>query len=135
MGKNEMIETLRIINTGELPYLQEKVDYLRKHLSRLEYKKKDKEYNLSVLDKRINELAYSEYSKYQISNEYSPKPLPYKEDGIYSNSDIEDKNIRPVSNMRLMRMDINYESVDKAAFEIISASADEVRRFLLKANS
>ena len=42
--------------------------------------------------------------------------------------DIEDKSIRPVTNIRLTRMDIDYESIDIAANEIFSASADEVRR-------
>ncbi len=99
MGKNGIIEVLRVIVTGELPYLQERVDYLRNHVSWLEHEQKTKEYHLSVLDKRINDLAYREYSNYHpISNDNSPKPLPYIEDGVYSNSDTYDKSIRLISN-------------------------------------
>ena len=42
MGKNGIIEVLRVIVTGELPYLQERVDYLRNHVSRLEHEQKTK---------------------------------------------------------------------------------------------
>ena len=60
-----------------------------------------------------------------VTNDNSPKPLPYKEDGIiYSNSDTFDNSIRPISKMRLTRMDINYESIDKAAYEIVDSSID-----------
>jgi hypothetical protein len=156
LGKNEIIKVLGIINSGELPYLQEKVDYLRNHVSRLEYEQKKKEYHLSVINKRINDLAYREYSNYHhpISNDdslkllpykeagiiysssdtfdksirpisNSPKPLPYRDDGIYSNSNIQDKSIRLVYSATGLsrRISINYNPI---ANEIIEDSANYV---------
>jgi hypothetical protein len=139
LGKNEIIEVLRVIVTGELPYLQERVDYLRNHLSRLKHEQKTKEYHLSVLDKRINDLAYREYSKYHppISNDDSPKPLPYIEDGIiYSNSDTFDKSIRPILNSPKplpYREDGMYSNsnIEDKSIRLVYSTARQSRRISL----
>ena len=137
LGKNEIIEVLRVIVTGELPYLQERVDYLRNHVSRLEHEQKKKEYHLSVLDKRINDLAYNEYSKYHppISNDDSPKPLPYIEDGVYSNSDTYDKSIRPISNspkpLPYREDDISSSNIEDKSIRLVYSTARQSRRISL----
>jgi hypothetical protein len=49
LGRNEVLEILRITVTGELPYLLERVDYLRSQVNWLENEVRRKERNLWIL--------------------------------------------------------------------------------------
>ena len=66
INKNDIIDVLMLINTGQVPYLQKKVANLTSAASWLENEIKKKEYNLSILDNRTRELMYREVSMYPI---------------------------------------------------------------------
>ena len=66
INKNDIIDVLMLINTGQVSYLQKKVANLTSAASWLENEIKKKEYNLSVLDNRTKELMYREVSMYPI---------------------------------------------------------------------
>jgi transposase len=105
MGEQEIINTLKLANNNEITYLQERMDYLRTHVSWLEIERKNKEYNLSILNNRTRELTY--------------RAIP-----------LEDKSIRQVSsNMGLPRRNdfnkINDVKIyDDSDTEVIYASGD-----------
>ena len=108
----------------QLPYLQKKVANLTSAASWLENEIKKKEYNLSTLNNRTRELTYRGDEIYPMNN--STKELTYRADKIYP-ALMDDKTIRPVSsNMRLVRRNDTYKSIDSLANEIIYASADWV---------
>jgi len=127
INKNDIIDVLMLINTGQVPYLQKKVANLTSAASWLENEIKKKEYNLSVLDNRTKELTHREDGMYPISSVHSTKVLTYSKDGIYPN--IEDKTIRSVSaNMRITRRNdfiSNYNVIDSLATEVFDALADD----------
>jgi hypothetical protein len=75
INKNDIIDVLMLINTGQVPFLQKKVANLMDGIKWLENEIKKKEYNLSVLDNRTKELAYREDSMYHISSVHSTKAL------------------------------------------------------------
>jgi hypothetical protein len=111
MNKNDIIDVLKLINTGQLPYLQKKVANLTYGLNWLENEIKKKRYNLSVLDNRTKELTYIEEGV---------RPIP-----------MEDKSIRRVcSNMGLTRRnDFNKNNAsrnfsDDSYIEVFYASGD-----------
>jgi hypothetical protein len=122
MNKNDIIDVLTLINTGQLPYLQKKVANLTYGVSWLENEIKKKEYNLSTLNSGTRELTYRGDEIYPMNN--STKELTYRADKIYPTL-TDDKSIRPVSsNMRLVRRNDTYKSIDSLANEIFYASAD-----------
>jgi hypothetical protein len=135
INKNDIIDVLMLINTGQVPFLQKKVANLTSAASWLENEIKKKEYNLSVLDNRTKELkyrgdctyrGYREDSMYPISSVHSTMAFTYSKDDIYPN--IEDKSIRPVStNIRLTRRN-DFSSIcnliDSLATEVVDAWAD-----------
>ena len=47
MGEQQIINVLKLANNNEIPYLQERVDYLRDQVRKLEIEYKNREYNLS----------------------------------------------------------------------------------------
>ena len=115
---------LKIINTGQLPYLQKKVVNLTDGVDWLENEIRKKEYNLSILDNRTRELTYRGDEIYPMNN--SAKELTYRTDHTYL-SLTEDNSIRrSPSNMTLVRRNDNYNSVDSLATEIFYASADRI---------
>jgi hypothetical protein len=135
INKNDIIDVLMLINTGQVPFLQKKVANLTSAASWLENEIKKKEYNLSVLDNRTKELkyrgdctyrGYREDSMYPISSVHSTMAFTYSKDDIYPN--IEDKSIRPVStNIRLTRRNdfsSNCNLIDSLATEVVDAWAD-----------
>ena len=124
INKNDIIDVLMLINTGQLPYLQKKVANLTSAVSWLENEIKKKEYTLSTLNTRTRELTYRGDEIYPMNN--STKELTYRADKIYPTL-MDDKTIRPVSsNMRLVRRNDTYKSIDSLANEIFDASADWV---------
>lgn len=58
MGEQEIINALKLANNNEVQFLQERVDYLRNQLMKLEIDVKNKEYNLSTLDNRTRQITY-----------------------------------------------------------------------------
>ena len=124
INKNDIIDVLKIINTGQLPYLQKKVANLTDGVDWLENEIRKKEYNLSILDNRTGELSYRGDEIYPMNN--ITRALTYRTDNIYP-SLIEDNSIRrSPSNIRLVRRNDNYNSVDSLATEIFYASADRI---------
>ena len=124
INKNDIIDVLMLINTGQLPYLQKKVANLTSAASWLENEIKKKEYNLSTLNNRTRELTYRGDEIYPMNN--STNELTYRADKIYP-ALMDDKTIRPVSsNMRLVRRNDTYKSIDSLANEVFDASADWV---------
>ncbi|PWU79895.1 MAG: hypothetical protein DLM72_15020 [Candidatus Nitrosopolaris wilkensis] len=105
MGEEEIINVLKLANNNGIQLLQERVDYLRSHLTNLEIEHRNKEYNLSTLDSSTKELTYGT-------------------NGVYS-IPIEDKSIRPVySNTRLTRRNVfnnNYQISDDSDTEVFYA--------------
>ncbi|MRN41605.1 MAG: hypothetical protein FIO02_11260 [Nitrosopumilales archaeon] len=76
------------------------------------------------MDNRTKELMYREVSMYPISSVYSTKALTYRADNVYPTF-TDDSNIRPVSsNVKLMRRNDTYKSIDTLADEVFDASAD-----------
>ncbi|HET7148449.1 MAG TPA: hypothetical protein VFI73_08120 [Candidatus Nitrosopolaris sp.] len=125
INKNDIVDVLMLIDTGQLPYLQKKVANLTSAASWLENEIKKKEYTLSTLNNRTKELTYREDSMYPISSVYSTKTLTYRADKIYPTF-MDDNIIRPVSsNMRLARSNDTYKSIDSLATEVFDASADD----------
>jgi hypothetical protein len=121
INKNDIIDVLKIINTGQLLYLQKKAANLTDGVDWLENEIRKKEYNLSILDNRTRELTYRGDEIYP-----STRALTYRTDNIYP-SLMEDNSIRrSPSNMRLVRRNDNYNSVDSLATEIFYASADRI---------
>jgi len=124
INKNDIIDVLMLINTGRLPYLQKKVANLTSAASWLENEIKKKEYNLSTLNSRTRGLTYRGDEIYPMNN--STKDLIYRADKIYPTL-MEDKTIRPVSsNIRLVRRNDTYKSIDSMADKIVDAWADWV---------
>jgi hypothetical protein len=124
INENDIIDVLMLINTGKLPYLQKKVANLTSAVSWLENEIKKKEYNLSTLNNRTRELTYRGDEIYPMNN--STKELTYRADTIYPTL-MDDKTIRPVSsNMRLVRRNDTYKSIDSLANEVFDASTDWV---------
>ena len=60
LGKNEILEIIRIIVTRELLYMQGKIDDSRKELNWLENEIRSKEQYLWILTEKLKELSYSE---------------------------------------------------------------------------
>ncbi|MGB7956750.1 MAG: hypothetical protein WCF23_22485 [Candidatus Nitrosopolaris sp.] len=58
MGEQEIVNVLKLANSNEIQLLQERVDYLRNQLRKLEIEVKNKEYNLSTLDNRMRQITY-----------------------------------------------------------------------------
>jgi hypothetical protein len=58
LGKNEMLEIIRVIVTRELPYMLGKIDDSRKELNWLENEIRTKEQYLWILTEKIKELSY-----------------------------------------------------------------------------
>ncbi len=124
INKNDIIDVLTLINTGQLPYLQKKVANLTYGIDWLENEIKKKEYNLLTLNSRTRELTYRGDEIYPMNN--STKELIYRADKIYPTL-MDDKPIRPVSsNITLVRENDTYKSIDSLANEIFDASADWV---------
>ena len=124
INKNDIIDVLMLINTGQVPYLQKKVANLTSGIEWLENEIKKKEYILSTLNNRTRELTYRGDEIYPMNN--STKDLTYRADKRYPTL-MEDKTIRPLSsNMRLVRRNDTYKSIDSLANKIIDASADRV---------
>jgi len=124
MNKNDIINVLTLINTGQLPYLQKKVANLTYGVSWLENEIKKKEYNLSTLNSGTRELTYRGDEIYPMNN--STKEQTYRADKI-SPTLMDDKPIRPLSsNISLVRRNDTYKSIDSLANEILDASADWV---------
>jgi DNA-binding Lrp family transcriptional regulator len=124
INKNDIINVLKIINTGQLAYLQKKVANLTDGVDWLENEIRKKEYNLSILDNRTRGLTYRGDEIYPLN--YSTRGLTYRTDNTYP-SLMEDNSIRrSASNMRLVRRNDNYKSVESLATEIFYASADRI---------
>ncbi len=124
INKNDIIDVLKIINTGQLPYLQKKVTNLTYGIDWLENEIKKKRYTLSILHTRTRELTYRGDELYPMNN--STKDLIYRADKIYPTL-MEDKTIRLLSsNISLVRRNDTYKSIDSLANEILDASADWV---------
>jgi hypothetical protein len=58
LGRSEILEIIGVIVTGELPYMQEKADYLRGKVKWLENEVRRNEHKLTNLIERIKELSY-----------------------------------------------------------------------------
>ncbi|MFZ0895227.1 MAG: hypothetical protein WAZ77_12065 [Candidatus Nitrosopolaris sp.] len=82
INKNDIVDVLGLINTGQLPYLQKKVANLTSAASWLENEIKKKRYTLSILHTRTRELPYGGGDEiYPMNN--STKQLIYRADKIY----------------------------------------------------
>ena len=107
INKNDIIDVLMIINTGQLPYLQKKVANLTSAVSWLENEIKKKRYNLSLLDNRTRELTYRGYEIYPMNN--STKELTYRADKIYPTL-MDDKTIRPCNPSPVITTELTVRS-------------------------
>jgi hypothetical protein len=124
INKNDIIDVLMLINTGQVPFLQKEVANLTSAASWLENEIKKKEYNLSTLNNRTRQLIYRGDEIYPMNN--STSELAYRADKIYP-ALMDDKAIRPVSsNMTLVRRNDTYKSIDSMADKIVDAWADWV---------
>jgi len=122
INKNDIIDVLMLINTGQVLFLQKKVANLTYGIDWLENEIKKKEYNLITLNNRTRELTYREDEIYPMNN--STKELTYRADKIYPTL-MDDNTIRPVSsNMKLVRRNDTYKSIDSLANEVFDAWAD-----------
>ena len=123
INKNDIIDVLMLINTGQVPYLQKKVANLTYGIDWLENEIKKKEYNLSTLNSGTRELTYRGDEIYPMNN--GTNELAYRADRIYPTL-MYDRTIRPVSsNIRLVRRNDTYKSIDSFADEVFDASADD----------
>ena len=57
MGENEVISVLKLANNNELPYLQDKVEYLKNEINNLELEKAECTNHVLTLSKRIDFLT------------------------------------------------------------------------------
>jgi outer membrane murein-binding lipoprotein Lpp len=57
MGENEVINVLKLANNNELPYLQDKVEYLRNEINNLELQKDKCTNHVLTLSARIDQLS------------------------------------------------------------------------------
>jgi hypothetical protein len=57
MGEQEIINTLKLANNNELPYLQEKVEYFRNRINNLELEKTKCTNDVLTLNRRIDDLT------------------------------------------------------------------------------
>ena len=124
INKNDIIDVLKIINTGQIPYLQKKAANLTDGVHWLENEIRKKEYNLSILDNRTRELTYGGDEIYPMNN--ITRALTYRTDNTYPSLMEDDSIGRSASNMRLVRRNDNYKSVESLATEIFYASADRI---------
>ncbi len=76
INKNDIIDVLMLINTGQVPYLQKKVANLTYGIDWLENEIKKKEYNLSTLNSGTRELTYRGDEIYPMNNRYKRTCLP-----------------------------------------------------------
>jgi len=56
MGENEVINVLKLANNNELPYLQDKVEFLRNEKNNLELEKAECTSHVLTLTRRIDDL-------------------------------------------------------------------------------
>jgi uncharacterized protein YerC len=120
LGRNEILEIIRVIVTRELPYMLGKIDDSRKELNWLENEIRRKEQYLWILTEKVKELL-SNGRLIPMSNTTSE--LTYRPDPLIYN----DPSIRPRSNMISTRSESSYKSIDDLASEIIGRWAKDVR--------
>jgi hypothetical protein len=120
LGRNEILEIIRVIVTRELPYVLGKIDDSRKELNWLENEIRRKEQYLWILTEKIKELSYKGriIPMSNTTSELTYRPDPH----IYN-----DPSVRPRSNMRSTRSDSSYRSVEDLASRIIDRWANDVR--------
>jgi hypothetical protein len=122
LGKNEILEIIRVIVTRELPYMLGKIDDSKKELSWLENEIRRKEQYLWILTEKIKELSYREGRIIPMSN--TTRELTYRPDPLIYN----DRSVRPLSsNMMSTRSDSSYKSIDDLARGVIDRWANDVR--------
>jgi hypothetical protein len=80
LGRSEILEIIRVIVIGELPYMQERADYLRGKVKWLEKEVRRNEHKLTNLIERIKELSYEGGI---ISMAKSTNDLAYRPDSMY----------------------------------------------------
>jgi hypothetical protein len=66
MNKNDILNVLTIINTGQVPFLQKKVSSLTSGIDWLENEIKKKEYNLLMLNKCNGSRAYQRRGRIEL---------------------------------------------------------------------
>jgi hypothetical protein len=120
LGRNEILEIIRVIVTRELPYILGKIDDSRKELNWLENEIRRKQQYLWILTEKIKELSYKGriIPMSNTTSELTYRPDPH----IYN-----DPSVRPRSNMRSTRSDSSYRSVEDLASRIIDRWANDVR--------
>jgi hypothetical protein len=119
LNKNDIVDVLMLINTGQVPFLQKKVANLTNAIEWLGNEIKKKEYILSTLNNRMRELTSRGDEIYPMNN--STNELDYRPDKIYP-ALMDDK---PVSSyLRLVRRNDTYKSIDSLANEVVDAWAD-----------
>ena len=120
LGKNEILEIIRVIVTRELPYMLGKIDDSRKELDWLDNEIRRKEQYLWILTEKIKGLSYKGriIPMSNTTSELTYRPDPH----IYN-----DPSIRPRSNMISTRSESSYKSIDDLANEIIDRWAKDVR--------
>jgi hypothetical protein len=121
LGRNEILEIIRVVVTRELPYILGKIDDSKKELNWLENEIRRKEQYLWILTEKIKELSYKGriIPMSNSSNELTYRPDPH----IYN-----DPSVRPIfSNGRSTRSESSYKSIDDLASEITDRWAKDVR--------
>jgi hypothetical protein len=121
LGKNEILEIIRVIVTRELPYMLGKIDDSRKELNWLENEIRRKEQYLWILNQKIKDMSYKgriiPMSNTTSELTYRPDPLIYN-----------DPSVRPLSsNMSSTRSDRSCKSIEDMANGIIDRWASNVR--------
>ncbi len=121
LGRNEILEIIRVIVTRELPYMLGKIDDSKKELNWLENEIRRKEQYLWIITEKIKELL-SNGRLIPMSN--STRELTYRPDPLIYN----DPSVRPLSSNKMStRSDSSYKSIEDLANGIIDRWADSVR--------
>ena len=112
MGQQELINVLKLANNNELPYLQERVEYLRNEINNLELKKAECTNHVLTLSKRIDELR-------ETVNVYDSSLNEKREEIAFLNQ--EQKRL---DNIILVNNNNHNKNDDDSDTEVIYASGD-----------
>jgi hypothetical protein len=96
LNANDVIDILRIINTGEFEYMQRRIQSRMNALAWVDNEIKKKEYHLRTLNNRIREFSYRTGDIIPMTN--TTNELTYRPDNIYPPLP-DDTSIKPIPYM------------------------------------
>jgi hypothetical protein len=97
LNANDVIDILRIINTGQFEYMQRRIQSLTDAETWLDHEIKKKEYHLRTLNNRIKEFPYRQGDIIPMTN--SANELTYRPDNMYPPLPNE-SSIKPIPYMQ-----------------------------------